>query len=98
LHKTLDDAGVRLGNVVSDISGITATEIIGGLIEGKSIDELLACTRGALKKKKNELKAELAAELSPRHLFLLKKLQAHIYFARSQFAVFVLFFLGQRGL
>jgi hypothetical protein len=27
LHKTLDDAGVRLGNVVSDIGGVTSTEI-----------------------------------------------------------------------
>ncbi|HHF7372465.1 TPA: transposase, partial [Legionella anisa] len=59
LHKTLDDAGVRLGNVVSDISGVTATEIIAGLVEGKSIDELLDCTRTQLKKKKSELRAEL---------------------------------------
>ncbi|HCC3261901.1 TPA: IS110 family transposase, partial [Legionella pneumophila subsp. pneumophila] len=64
LHKTLDDAGVRLGNVVSDISGVTATEIIAGLVEGKSIDELLDCTRTQLKKKKSELRAELEGELS----------------------------------
>jgi transposase len=43
LHKTLDDAGIRFGNVVSDISGMSATKIISGLVEGKSIDELLAC-------------------------------------------------------
>jgi len=78
LHKTLDDAGVRLGNVVSDISGVTATEIIAGLIDGKSMDELLACTRGQLKNKKDNLRAELEGELSSRHLFLLKKLQEHI--------------------
>lgn len=66
LHKTLDDAGVRLGNVVSDISGVTATEIIAGLVEGKSIDELLDCTRTQLKKKKSELRAELEGELSAR--------------------------------
>jgi transposase len=84
LHKTLDDAGVRLGNVVSDIGGVTATEIITGLIEGKSMDELLACTRGALKKKKEELQAELEGELSARHLFLLKTLQAHIIYLRNE--------------
>jgi transposase len=86
LHKTLDDAGVRLGNVVSDISGVTATEIIAGLIEGLSIDALLLCTRGQLKKKKEQLKAELEGELSPRHLFLLKKLQEHIVYLEKELA------------
>ncbi len=84
LHKTLDDAGVRLGNVVSDISGVIATEIIAGLVEGKSIDELLDCTRTQLKKKKNELRAELEGELSARHLFLLKKLQDHIDYLEKE--------------
>jgi transposase len=84
LHKTLDDAGVRLGNVVSDISGVTATEIIAGLIEGQPISDLLACTRGALKKKKDELQAELEGELSARHLFLLQKLQAHIAYLHNE--------------
>lgn len=84
LHKTLDDAGVRLGNVVSDISGVTATEIIAGLIEGQPISDLLACTRGALKKKKDKLQAELEGELSARHLFLLQKLQAHIAYLHNE--------------
>jgi transposase len=78
LHKTLDDAGVRLGNVVSNITGVSATEIISGLVQGKSIDELLGCIRGRLKNKKDDLRAELEGELSARHLFLLKKLQDHI--------------------
>jgi len=84
LHKTLDDAGVRLGNVVSDITGVTATEIIAGLIERKPMSELLDCTRGALNKKKDELQAELEGELSARHLFLLKKLQAHIVYLQNE--------------
>jgi transposase len=84
LHKTLDDAGVRLGNVVSDISGVTATEIITGLVEGKPMSELLACTRGALKKKKDELQAELEGELSARHKFLLKKIHTHITYLQNE--------------
>jgi transposase len=84
LHKLLDDAGIRLGNVVSDISGVTATAIIDGLIQGKSLDELLSCTRGALKKKTRELKAELEGELSQRHVFLLKKIQAHSAYLKNE--------------
>jgi transposase len=86
LHKTLDDAGVRLGNVVSDINGVTARGIIAGLIEGKSLKELLDCTRGALNKKKDALQAELEGELSPRHLFLLKQLKSHIAYLEQEIA------------
>jgi transposase len=84
LHKTLDDAGVRLGNVVTDIGGKTGRDIIDGLISGKSIDELLTFTRGALKKKKEALKLELSGTLSPRHLFLLGKIRAHMNFLETQ--------------
>jgi transposase len=84
LHKTLDDAGVRLGNVVSDIGGKSARDIIDGLISGLLIEELLTFTRGALKKKTDALKLELDGELSPRHLFLLKKLRSHIDFLEIQ--------------
>jgi transposase len=70
--------------VVSDIGGVTSTEIIAGLIEGKSMDELLACTRGQLRNKKDDLRAELSGKLSARHLFLLKKLQAHIAYIEKE--------------
>lgn len=84
LHKTLDDAGVRLGNVVTDINGVSAREIIAGLVEGKPVSELLGCLRGRLKKKKEEMHAELEGELSARHFYLLKKLQAHIAYLENE--------------
>ena len=84
LHKVLDDAGVRLGNVVSDINGVTAAGIIDGLINGLSIDKLLDCTRGTLKQKKDELRAELEGELSARHIFLLKKIQSHMNYLQIE--------------
>lgn len=51
LHKLLDDSGIHLGNVVSDINGVSAKAIINGLIEGKSLTELLSKVKGALLKK-----------------------------------------------
>jgi len=36
LHKTLDDAGIKLGAVVSDIKGVSAREMVAGLIAGKT--------------------------------------------------------------
>lgn len=84
LHKTLDDAGVRLGNVVTDINGVSAKGIIAGLVEGKPMSELLGCLKGRLKKKKEEMQTELEGELSARHLYILKKLQAHIAYIENE--------------
>lgn len=38
LHKVLDDAGLKLGSVVSDIHGVSAQAIIDGLIAGTPIE------------------------------------------------------------
>jgi transposase len=79
LHKLLDDAGIRLGNVVSDINGATAKRIIEGLIQKEDIETLLSYTRGSiLKNKKQALRAVLNDELSERHRFVLKNIQHHI--------------------
>jgi transposase len=78
LHKVLDDAGIKLGGVVSDLNGVSAAAMVKGLIEGQSIASLLGLARGALKLKRDDLQAALDGELSARHLFVLKHLQAHI--------------------
>lgn len=78
LHKTLDDAGIKLGAVVSDIKGVSAQEMVAGLIAGKTIDDLLEMARGSLKNKRDDLAASLEGELSPRHLFILAELHEHV--------------------
>jgi len=78
LHKILDDAGIRLSGVVSDINGISAKEMVTGLIENKPVDELVLCARGRLKAKAEELRDSLSESISERHKFLLQKIQNHI--------------------
>lgn len=78
LHKLLDDAGIRLGNVVTDINGVSARSIINGLIEGKPSDQLLENIHGRLHKKIPELKKALSGTLTERHRFVLRHIQAHI--------------------
>lgn len=78
LHKLLDSIGLRLGNVVSDIDGVSANTIIKGIINGESIETLLLYLKGQLKKKINDIRDALAVTLGARDLFLLKKLHAHI--------------------
>jgi len=50
----------------------------------KPIEELIACARGRLKAKTDDLRACLDEELSERHIFLLKALQKHIQFLKSE--------------
>ena len=78
LHKTLDDGGIKLGAVVSDIGGVSAREMVAGLIAGQSLEALLGHARGALKRKTEALAASLDGELTGRHLFVLKHIHAHI--------------------
>lgn len=84
LHKLLDDAGIYLGNIVSDINGVSAKAIIKGLINGEAIQDLLKCIRGTLKKKTREFKEALASELSEDHVFVLKMVHEHIEYLESK--------------
>ncbi len=88
LNKVLDDAGIRLGGVVTDIDGVSSQEIIDGIINQVPVEELMDCIRGRLKSKTDDLKACLGEELSPRHMFLLKELQEHIQFLKSKIEAF----------
>jgi transposase len=79
LHKILDGCGIRLGNVVSDIDGVSAREMIEALIEGnKEPYEIVLLARGRLNKKIAELIEALDGELSDRHRFILKQIHSHI--------------------
>lgn len=78
LHKILDDAGIRLGGVVSDINGVSSKRIIEGLVTGESIEELMQHVRGRLKAKIPQLKESVDEALSERHRYLLKTIQEHI--------------------
>ncbi len=78
LHKVLDDAGIRLGVVVSDINGVSAQAIIDGLIRRESPAKLIQYVRGRLKGKIPELLESLEGSLSDSHLFLLGQIRDHI--------------------
>jgi transposase len=84
LHKVLDDSGIRLGGVVSDINGVSAQEMISGLIAGKVPQELVECARGRLKSKAAELFDSLDESLGERHRFLLHMIHDHIGFIKEE--------------
>ena len=84
LHKTLDDAGIRLGGVVSDINGVSARAIIAGLINKEPVDQLMGYVKGRLREKIEELRESVDEDLSERHRFLLSHLHEHIEHLEDQ--------------
>lgn len=81
---TLDDAGIRLGGVVSDINGVSARKIIAGLIDGQPAEQLMSHVHGRLKSKLADLLDSLDESLSERHRMLLWMIHDHI--GRSRYA------------
>lgn len=85
LHKVLDDAGIRLGCVVSDIDGISARAMVEALIRGGSTPEQMAeKALGRLQKKRDALQLALEGEISDRHRLVLKKILLHVKWLQRQ--------------
>jgi transposase len=86
LHKVLDDAGIALGAVVSDLDGVSARRMIQGLIAGQDPVELAGLGLGKRRDKQEDLALALDGELSARHRFVLQQLDAHLRFLEQQLA------------
>ncbi|AMO54547.1 IS110 family transposase [Endozoicomonas montiporae CL-33] len=56
LHKTLDDSGIRLGGLISDINGKSGQRMINALIDGESLQDIrsLVYKGYAIKDRANE--------------------------------------------
>lgn len=79
LHKVLDDCGIRLGAVVSDINGVSAREMLRALLAGNmSPQEIAKLARGKLRNKTAELELSLDARISDRHRLVLETISKHI--------------------
>lgn len=84
LHKVLDDGGIRLGAVVSDINGVSARAIIDGLIAGESPAGLMKYVKGKLKTKIPVLLESLEGTISDSHRFLLRQIRNHIKYVEQE--------------
>ena len=78
LHKVLEDAGVKLASVASDVLGVSGRAILAALVEGTTDPDVLSeFARGALRKKLPALRQALAGRFRAHHAFLVAQLLAH---------------------
>ena len=81
LCKVLEDAGVKLTSVVSDVMGVSGRAMIAALVEGTTDPVVLAdLARGRLRKKLPELQRALQGRFRTHHAFLIQQIFAKIDF------------------
>lgn len=79
LHKVLEDAGVKLATVATDVMGVSGRSMMRALIEGVADPQVLAdLARARLRAKLPELRRALTARFRDHHAFLLGRMLAHI--------------------
>jgi transposase len=73
MQKTLEDANVKLTEVISDILGTSGRKILNALVAGETDPERLAdLTSGRLKATRTELIEALRGRVTAHHRFILK--------------------------
>ena len=89
IHKTREDANIKLGSVATDILGVSGREMIRALIAGQDDPNALAeLARRRLRAKLPQLREALRGRLSDHHRFMLSQLMDHRDYLDRQIAAF----------
>lgn len=89
IHKTLEDANIKLGSVATDILGVSGRAMISALIAGQDDPNALAeLARRRLRAKLPQLREALRGHLTEHHRFLLSQLMDHLAYLDRQIAAF----------
>ncbi len=73
IHKDLSSSHIKLSSVVTDIFGKSGMHILRGLLDGRSIDEIIeGIPSRRIKKKADEIKASIENNLDPSQIFLVE--------------------------
>src|SRR5881296_2043014 len=79
VHKLLEDAGIKLASVATNILGVSGRAMLEALVHGTTDPAVLAdLARGKLRKKLPALRQALAGRFRPHHAFLVSQLLAHV--------------------
>jgi transposase len=85
IHKTLEDANIKLGAVASDVVGKSGRAMLQALVAGERDPAKLAdLAKGRLRGKILQLKDALQGNLTEHHVFLLRTLFEHLQYLEQQ--------------
>jgi transposase len=81
LHKILEDTGIKLGCVATDILGKSGRDMLDALVSGTTDPSVLAeLARGQLRKKIPALREALVGRFDDEHALVIGQILAHIDF------------------
>src|SRR5216117_749051 len=87
LHKVLEDAGIKLASVATDVLGVSGRAMLTALVEGTTDPTVLAdLARGKLRAKLPALRHALTGRFRPHHAFLVGQLLAQLDFLEEAMA------------
>jgi transposase len=87
IHKTLEDANIKLGAVATDILGVSGRDMIRSLIQGEEDPAKLAeLARQRLRAKIPELRVALEGRVTEHHRFMLRMLLEHLDYLEGAIA------------
>ena len=87
LHRVLEDAGLKLSTVATDVMGASGRVMLEALLQGTTDPTVLAdLAKGKLRKKLPALRQALAGRFRPPHRFLLGQILAKIDFLEETIA------------
>jgi transposase len=79
LHKVLEDAGIKLATVATDILGASGRDMLHALVAGTTDPAVLAdLARGTLRKKLPALRQALAGHFRAHHAFMVSQHFGHL--------------------
>lgn len=79
LHKLLEDAGVKLSSVATDILGVSGRAMVEALISGTTDAKVLAeLAKGRLRSKMAELRKALEGRFREHHAYMAGRILAHL--------------------
>ena len=78
LEKVLEDAGIKLSSVATDITGVSGRAMLQALSDGIVVEDIVEMARGALRNKKAELADALTGRFTKHHGFMVKLLLEQI--------------------
>jgi transposase len=79
VEKLLEDAGIKVSVVASDIFGVSGRAMMAALIDGERDPQVLAqLARASMRRKIPELQEAFTGRFNDHHAFLLSRMLAHI--------------------
>jgi transposase len=87
VQKTLEDAGIKLDSVASDILGVSGRAMLSALVAGERDPEVLAeMAKGRLRKKVPELREALRGRFKEHHALLIGLILDHLAYLEAAIA------------